>query len=583
MKKLSQKGIVQLLPLVLIIAVGAIAFILLAQTASFKDRLFGQLFPKPPSFAATCTSSSKNFEANLTGAQEVPATSSTATGAVYMFLDPADNTKLNYSIGTSGINASQITAIHIHSPAAAGATASPTVTLYDPSMGTISIPYNRTATLPANVLADILAGNAYVNVHTSANPNGEIRGQLTCSTSEAKYNFQAPTNLVSVGQQIAVDVMVRSDTDLSSTFDAKLNFDQTKLDVSSIDTNSSFVGLWVERLFSNSAGTVSLIGGVVNPGFQTSGSDQLLARINFTVKATGSAQISVDQNSSILRISDSMNILANQATTNVNDPASQKSASFSWQGSSSVTDGQQFTLNLMARSDVDAANLFAGKFFYPAQALEVVSIDTTGSFVTQWVEQFYDNTSGELSMIGGIPNPGFQTTGSDALMATVTFRAKSAQTATITADTGIAIYRNSDNVDIYDAGQDPSFTLTINPITASPSPSSSATATPTPTPTPTPSPSPSPVVSPSPSAAVSPSQSAQPSASPTACAISSANWISTRTPANLGDLITLRAVGNSLCTGQAVAFEIREDDGILAFDPINFAPQNATFLSDHTA
>ncbi|MBC7801475.1 MAG: CHRD domain-containing protein, partial [Gemmatimonadaceae bacterium] len=35
------------------------------------------------------------------------------------------------------------------------------------------------ATLTDAQLADVLAGRWYANLHTAANPNGEIRGQLT--------------------------------------------------------------------------------------------------------------------------------------------------------------------------------------------------------------------------------------------------------------------------------------------------------------------------------------------------------------------------------------------------------------------
>ena len=32
---------------------------------------------------------------------------------------------------------------------------------------------------PADLLADLLAGPTYIDVHTKANPRGELRGQIT--------------------------------------------------------------------------------------------------------------------------------------------------------------------------------------------------------------------------------------------------------------------------------------------------------------------------------------------------------------------------------------------------------------------
>jgi hypothetical protein len=43
----------------------------------------------------------------------------------------------------------------------------------------VTSPIKGTATLTDAQVADLMAGKYYVNVHTAANPAGEIRGQLT--------------------------------------------------------------------------------------------------------------------------------------------------------------------------------------------------------------------------------------------------------------------------------------------------------------------------------------------------------------------------------------------------------------------
>jgi hypothetical protein len=63
---------------------------------------------------------------------------------------------------------------HIHGPAAVGANAGVVV----PFKAPVTSPITGTATLTDAQMADLEAGKYYANVHTAANPGGEIRGQL---------------------------------------------------------------------------------------------------------------------------------------------------------------------------------------------------------------------------------------------------------------------------------------------------------------------------------------------------------------------------------------------------------------------
>jgi hypothetical protein len=47
-----------------------------------------------------------------------------------------------------------------------------------PMTGSLTSPIRGKATLTAAQAADLMAGKWYVNLHTAANPNGEIRGQF---------------------------------------------------------------------------------------------------------------------------------------------------------------------------------------------------------------------------------------------------------------------------------------------------------------------------------------------------------------------------------------------------------------------
>jgi CHRD domain-containing protein len=117
--------------------------------------------------------SAEKFKASLDGKSEVPATTSSGTGTADIDYDPASK-KLSWKLTYSGLTG-PATAAHFHGPAEAGKNAGVAIAIPNAT----SSPAEGSATLTDSQAADLEAGRYYVNVHTAANPGGEIRGQVT--------------------------------------------------------------------------------------------------------------------------------------------------------------------------------------------------------------------------------------------------------------------------------------------------------------------------------------------------------------------------------------------------------------------
>jgi hypothetical protein len=113
------------------------------------------------------------MKATLDGKSEVPPTTTSGKGTADIDYDGATK-KLSWKVNYSGLSG-PATAAHFHGPAEAGKNAGVAVPISNPA----SSPVEGSATLTDAQAADLMAGKYYVNIHTAANPGGEIRGQVT--------------------------------------------------------------------------------------------------------------------------------------------------------------------------------------------------------------------------------------------------------------------------------------------------------------------------------------------------------------------------------------------------------------------
>ncbi|MCK1543244.1 CHRD domain-containing protein [Bradyrhizobium sp. 179] len=117
--------------------------------------------------------SAEKLKATLDAKSEVPATTSSGTGTADLDYDAASK-KLSWTVTYSGLSG-PATAAHFHGPAEAGKNAGVAVAIPNAT----SNPVKGEATLTEAQAADLLGGKYYINIHTAANPGGEIRGQVT--------------------------------------------------------------------------------------------------------------------------------------------------------------------------------------------------------------------------------------------------------------------------------------------------------------------------------------------------------------------------------------------------------------------
>ncbi|WP_206997355.1 CHRD domain-containing protein [Trinickia mobilis] len=113
------------------------------------------------------------LKADLEPSSEVPPKTSHGHGALTATFDTSSKA-LKWHIRYEGLSGPAVAA-HFHGPAPVGQNADVQVPIPKDKLAS---PIDGSATLTDSQVADLMAGKWYFNVHTAANPSGEIRGQV---------------------------------------------------------------------------------------------------------------------------------------------------------------------------------------------------------------------------------------------------------------------------------------------------------------------------------------------------------------------------------------------------------------------
>lgn len=123
--------------------------------------------------AGSALAETKTVTVAMTEAQEVPPHEGKGAGTATFTIDTAAKT-VSWKVDWHDLS-SDANAAHIHGPASPTTNAGVVVNLAPNGM---KMPLEGSAPLTDAQLADLMAGKDYINVHTSVNKGGEIRGQI---------------------------------------------------------------------------------------------------------------------------------------------------------------------------------------------------------------------------------------------------------------------------------------------------------------------------------------------------------------------------------------------------------------------
>lgn len=140
---------------------------------------------------------------------------------------------------------------------------------------------------------------------------------LPSTARAASLNFSPFSGARVVGTTFPVSIYVSSATQAMNASSVEVSFPEDRLEVVSLSKSGSIFSLWpAEPSFSNSQGTVSFEGIVLNPGYI--GANGRLLTITFRVRRAGTASLNFSSSSILANDGQGTNIFVSSGSANFN-------------------------------------------------------------------------------------------------------------------------------------------------------------------------------------------------------------------------------------------------------------------------
>ncbi len=218
---------------------------------------------------------------SLSGDQEVPAVSTTASGVGYLAVDQSDF-EVMLTVRTEGVDDADMAHIHTGRVGKNGGV----LVALDPSEDETGVWVVPNGTMiDESILAELLSGGHYVNVHTPENPNGELRGQILTD------DFVLATFPLSGSQEVPA-----VNTDASGDGYALVNLDTFAVELVAVTTGVDFATMahiHTGRVGTNGDVLVELVQSGEDLGTWMTPEDTQITEEIFAVLASGGHYVNI--------------------------------------------------------------------------------------------------------------------------------------------------------------------------------------------------------------------------------------------------------------------------------------------------
>lgn len=373
------------------------------------------------------------------------------------------------------------------------------------------------------LLLGIIVGVYLVSQRTNLFPKA--------STSGVRLSFFPQSTQINEGETFNLSVLAEPLGVTPAAVEVKVLFDPAVLQVTNVQSLEFFPVVLKPAEITSGAVSITLGNDLINPKVGSG----MINTISFKALKSGTTKVTFDPltKASILGQVDTDNKITEAVESNITitPKSGEQTAQFLLSGPSTVNTGVEIPVKLSVKSDADLANLFAAKLNFDPAKIEVIRIDDSGTFIKNWVDKSYDNQSGKIALVGGVPSPGYKTSGSAELLATIYLKGKRSGSTTISFDGTSVIHKNTGNLDILKDSLD--LSLNISAYLDS-------------DPIPPPEPTQTPIV-----------QDSEP------CTLNSANWEAQEGAIEEGELVRLNVAGEGECDQKSVEFVVVQDKGLL--------------------